>query len=280
MLNPSRLLGALPGTVCLVLFAACGSSGGGGSCDKLAACCNGMSDAAKSVCTMAHDTAVKQSGQAERACGDLLDAYKGQNQCTSSTSGDGDKSNGGDGDGTHAGDGDSTGAGGQPAVCADYLSCAAEVTPGTLPGLLDSYGPSGTCWSSGAQLASTCETACTSGVEQYHKLGHCTSPTGGDGDIAVGDGDGDIEIPGGDGDTSTPDDSELISKYCAKAIECDPMVGFDQQQCEAAFPGVLLNQSADCAAQLRKSMQCVVAVSGCSASDCPQPSAECSGGMQ
>jgi hypothetical protein len=52
----------------------------------------------------------------------------------------------------------------QPPICADYLACATAVTPAGAAELLAAYGPTGTCWSTTAQVAADCTNACKSGL--------------------------------------------------------------------------------------------------------------------
>jgi hypothetical protein len=61
-----------------------------------------------------------------------------------------------------------TGSGAQPAICATYVSCATVVEPGGASAILAAYGPSGSCWNSGSQVAGTCTTACQKGIEGLH----------------------------------------------------------------------------------------------------------------
>ncbi len=49
-------------------------------------------------------------------------------------------------------------------ACDGYLACIARVAPDRLPGVLEGYGPDGTCWKSDASAA-LCETACSSALE-------------------------------------------------------------------------------------------------------------------
>jgi hypothetical protein len=76
--------------------------------------------------------------------------------------------------GGHGGGGNPFGDGsvsmtGQPAVCAQLLSCAAVVAPDTVAMLIPTYGPDGTCWKGAADLRDTCTTACTSSLAAFEK---------------------------------------------------------------------------------------------------------------
>jgi hypothetical protein len=62
----------------------------------------------------------------------------------------------------------------QPAVCQQYLSCAAIVAPGTFPTLEAGYGATADCWQQSASLASTCAQACTSGLAMLHAMNQTT----------------------------------------------------------------------------------------------------------
>jgi hypothetical protein len=54
------------------------------------------------------------------------------------------------------------GGGGQSQDCKDYLSCATKVGQST-QSLTDTYGPSGTCWSTTA-TSDSCTSACKSAL--------------------------------------------------------------------------------------------------------------------
>jgi hypothetical protein len=72
----------------------------------------------------------------------------------------------------NGGAGGGNGNGGEPQVCVDYLSCIAALSPATLPTLIASYGPSGSCWNQGNAIASSCTTACQTGLMQAKLVPH------------------------------------------------------------------------------------------------------------
>ncbi|MBV1858138.1 MAG: hypothetical protein KUG77_06970 [Nannocystaceae bacterium] len=56
--------------------------------------------------------------------------------------------------------------GGESEVCDAYLRCAADLTPEIFETLLDTYGPSGTCWAGGdAGAAELCVDSCEAGLQ-------------------------------------------------------------------------------------------------------------------
>ncbi len=56
------------------------------------------------------------------------------------------------------------------AVCQDYLACAGEMAPTEMADLLEAYGPDGSCWDQGNEVADTCGAACQAGLEDLRDL--------------------------------------------------------------------------------------------------------------
>ena len=52
----------------------------------------------------------------------------------------------------------------QSDVCADYLSCVADVDPGSFAALTGTYGPDGDCWAGDQSFADDCTAVCLSTV--------------------------------------------------------------------------------------------------------------------
>lgn len=48
----------------------------------------------------------------------------------------------------------------QTDACRHYLECVAETSPAAVGPLLETYGPTGTCWESTAEVAELCDSAC------------------------------------------------------------------------------------------------------------------------
>jgi hypothetical protein len=116
----------------------------------------------------------------ESACSTLLSGYKGDGLCSGGGSSPGPSGASNlDGGNTQIGTGGPD-AGGEPAVCAKYLDCVAASTPSLAATSIAQYGPTGTCWGHGAELASTCVTACRTGLADLQESDpvscpHCTS---------------------------------------------------------------------------------------------------------
>jgi hypothetical protein len=160
------------GCVAILAVAACSSSSSSAPDDCAAAgeCCKTLPGRGVDACTTQLDSAKAQS-DSQAACRILLDGYHASGLCNgNSTNGHPPANNGDDGgfplDGGASGDG---GSGAQPSICSRYLACVSVLTPGALAGSLSAYGPNGTCWTSGAQIAATCTTACAQGVAQLHQ---------------------------------------------------------------------------------------------------------------
>lgn len=95
--------------------------------------------------------------------------------CSSSGGGGGFASDagagtGGMGSGSASGGTSGTQAGGQTAACARYVSCVGATSASELGSVIDTYGPSGSCWSGGAELSQTCDQACQSALVQKNEL--------------------------------------------------------------------------------------------------------------
>ena len=56
------------------------------------------------------------------------------------------------------------------ALCEEYVACLAAVAPQAVPEALAAYGPDGSCWSGGSELAATCGTACEQSMKEYHDV--------------------------------------------------------------------------------------------------------------
>ncbi|MCY1064238.1 hypothetical protein OV090_05680 [Nannocystis sp. RBIL2] len=52
--------------------------------------------------------------------------------------------------------------------CQRYLACLAVIEPNELPGALAGFGKDSDCWTGSASDAELCQTACVTGLEQYH----------------------------------------------------------------------------------------------------------------
>ena len=52
----------------------------------------------------------------------------------------------------------------QPTICADYLACLEAISVGAGRSIEASYGPSGTCWTTGSATAIACTNACQDGL--------------------------------------------------------------------------------------------------------------------
>lgn len=62
------------------------------------------------------------------------------------------------------------GAGSQPAVCAAYLTCLAELNPDEVGTLVSAYGQDGTCWTQPAETIAVCTEACKNGLSNASNL--------------------------------------------------------------------------------------------------------------
>lgn len=119
-------------------------------------------------------------------------------------------------------------------ACNQYLTCVSAAAPSQFPTALAAYGPNGTCWSAGAQVAAQCETSCTAGMKEITTTQFVEQcGTGGDsvigsaptpdadagssnsGSIATGSGAG----SGGTGSSSTETCNECANKECATPLD-------------------------------------------------------------
>ena len=65
--------------------------------------------------------------------------------------------------------------GGQSKECKDYVDCAEKVSPGTRATNETSFGPNGSCWSTGVQIAADqCTAQCKAGNDAYKGNGDAT----------------------------------------------------------------------------------------------------------
>jgi hypothetical protein len=53
----------------------------------------------------------------------------------------------------------------QTEACEDYVACVSAVDPDGLGAVLDTYGPSGTCWTDGQETADVCDDACAGALD-------------------------------------------------------------------------------------------------------------------
>lgn len=74
-------------------------------------------------------------------------------------------------------------------TCEAYLDCVAAVAPAQLGDLLDTYGPSGSCWEQGDDVEQTCIAACHSGLEQLEQAYPAEPACDTNGDATPGGGD-------------------------------------------------------------------------------------------
>ncbi|MCB9764372.1 MAG: hypothetical protein H6739_31655 [Alphaproteobacteria bacterium] len=103
-------------------------------------------------------------------------------------------------------------------ACADYVDCAAAVEPATLGTLLESYGEGGTCWTSGADVAETCDGACVVGLEQLAELYPLEEACVGELPVCEEvEGDWEITLHREQTDCDDPEDPEITS---AAEIQC------------------------------------------------------------
>jgi hypothetical protein len=142
----------------------------------------------------------------------------------------------------------------QPGICADYLSCAAEVIPEALPNLLTTYGPKGSCWTPGSGIASTCETACTKGLQQYHDNGNCVPDAG-------------MPPPP---DAGHPID-DAAATFCNAKQQCS---GKEDPGCAESLSQLLAESSPDCWQTINDWFYCY-AGSNCTNTGCTSPSDAC-----
>jgi hypothetical protein len=115
-------------------------------------------------------------------------------------------------------------------ACEAYIECAAEHAPAQLGELIEAYGPSGTCWQGGADLATTCDNACQAGLEDFEDAfgpGAC-EPPGGDGSAGdvTGNADSDLEIDLGDAPCvlfGSNELSDFIVGDSGAPVACEPV---------------------------------------------------------
>lgn len=76
------------------------------------------------------------------------------------------------GAGSTSSSGSSTGSGmvtpDANALCEEYISCLAVVSPETVPQALEAFGPEGSCWSGDGDIEAACGQACAEGMKGYH----------------------------------------------------------------------------------------------------------------
>jgi hypothetical protein len=95
--------------------------------------------------------------------------------CSSSGGGGGVPLDGGVGGSTAFGGsggsgGTTTTAPGVPTpTCTHYVSCVAATNATVLGSVIDTYGPNGSCWAQGAELAQTCDSACVQALVTANK---------------------------------------------------------------------------------------------------------------
>jgi hypothetical protein len=244
MLTTPRTLGLALGMVFMV---GCGDGGSSGPCEALEDCCRSLEDDQRDHC-LTQQKAAADSATPRVTCDALRDSYRAAGMCGGGSSSDDEdedvvleETTTGDGDG----DGDSS-----DDVCDSYIRCAGVASPETLPSLISTYGPKGTCWSSGESIAATCIEACAEGLSQLEAQGECESD-----DVS--------------------DDEELIAAYCANLEMCAP----GQVPDCAATLGSALEESTDvsdeCAVAVRGFAQCVSVASCDQLGNCPSASDAC-----
>lgn len=98
--------------------------------------------------------------------------------CSSSGGGGGIPLDGGvSGSGAQSGTGGTGGSGGttttpgtQTPTCARYVSCVAATNAAALGTVIDTYGPQGSCWAQGTELAQTCDSACVQALVSANEV--------------------------------------------------------------------------------------------------------------
>jgi hypothetical protein len=68
----------------------------------------------------------------------------------------------------------------QSEICADYLTCLAATDPAAFADQIDTYGPSGACWGSDAELAGVCSEACEAALADLARENPREAACGGD----------------------------------------------------------------------------------------------------
>lgn len=255
MLTTSRSLGLALG----MFVVACGDSGSSGPCKKLENCCRSMDGESRSACLMQLELA-KDTATPRLSCDAVFDGYDAQDLCGGSSAADDDSEDtdesdsSGDTDEATVTDDDGDAQEDEHEPCDRYLACAGAASPETLPSLISTYGPDGSCWSSGESIAETCIEACTQGLSDLQDQGTCEK----------------------DPDELT-DDEKLARGYCDKVELCIPDAF--AEDCEAQFAAALAEsdaQGGECAAVTREFVECVVATDACEAlQSCPDPSSAC-----
>jgi hypothetical protein len=263
MLTP-RSLGTALGIV--VVFG-CGDGVGSktDACQSLDDCCESMEGQERELCNMAHDAAAR-SGTPRMSCEALVDSYRDSGLCGGD--GDGAQDEGSETPQSGDSDGDGDGDGSPHAVCDEYLHCAGTSSPGSLPSLLSTYGPDGTCWSSGASVEATCIEACTNGLADLEESGLCGDTV----DDSLEDEDDGISIPT-DEDEVDPID-EFVYDYCAKVESC-----FSGQidDCFAIGDQLRMTDGA-CRTAIETFMVCTIDAFECQdVASCPDPNPACQG---
>jgi hypothetical protein len=134
------------------------------------------------------------------------------------------------------------------AACDAYLKCVTDAEPTALPEAIQAYGPNGSCWSGGAQIASDCDAACASSMSQVSAaFPHFASCAGAGGSVV------------GSGDT-TPDAS---ANSGSGSIATGPAFGFDDACSNCAQDSCASDENTCLASSACESvMQCMTACDG------------------
>jgi hypothetical protein len=254
MLTTPRSLG-----VALGMFVVIGCDPGStGPCKKLENCCRSLEGEDRSAC-LSQLEAAEDTATPRLTCDALLDGYRSWDSCGGSSSSSDESQDTDDTD--HNGvtdesivtDGDDGAASGQD-VCERYLACAGAASPETLPSLISTYGPDGTCWSSGESIAATCLEACINGLSDLQEQGVCEKDP-----------------------EDLTEDEQLATGYCEKVELCVPEAA--EETCEADFLAALAESDAEggeCASATRAFVDCVVTTDVCEElQSCPDPSGAC-----
>ncbi len=134
-------------------FVGCSAgSDGADQCRALLTCCHKLAAPTSSACVTQHDQAAATSN-AQLACSDLLKGYVADGLCSAATT---------PADGGAVGDGSVVAE-----SCTLYINCVSMLDPSLFGATLSTYGPDGSCWSSGATIAADCvAAACRQAIAQ------------------------------------------------------------------------------------------------------------------
>ncbi len=142
-----------------IVLAACSEDGASTSaspteadpCERLAQCCEKLSGATAAQCRSTIDT-YRDRPEARDACMSAMTTFEQSGACGSSSG---------------ASDGGSA-ASGSHAICDQYIACIGSTTPEGLGAIVATYGPNGSCWSTGNEAL--CLDACRTGIKNVRKV--------------------------------------------------------------------------------------------------------------